>query len=161
MRLARFLTVPVAALMATGALVNPAAAADGGVITDVLGSVVISVAPSLDTQLSGNCTYTRTSAGVGGGTVSFEIVAEGMALGTYKGVEIVATAVSCDLVKRTYTVRTGTQWFPGPAAVANASSSSYDASVVAVCIEVQAGLKNVPIGESDNLITSGRLCKSA
>lgn len=157
---ARLLPVLAAAVVAAGVPATTASAAQG-VVTDVLGSVVVSASPSLDAQLSGNCTYTRAGAGVGGGSVSFQVAAEGTALGTYKGVEIVATSVSCDLVKRTYTLRTGTQWFPGSAAVATVDDSTLDVSVLAVCIEVQAGLRHVPIGESDNLITTGPVCKEA
>lgn len=152
MRFARLLSVPVAAVAAC-ALAAPAHAAGDGIITDYLGSVVLSVTPTVSTSLSANCTYTRTSAGLGGGPVSFDVVAEATALGTYKGVEIVATAVRCRVFKPERVIDTQEQWYPGQAAVASATASSYNAKVDALCVQVLAILRHVPIGESDNLIS--------
>lgn len=162
MRFARLLVVPVAALAASGALVSPASASsyDGGVVTDVLGSIALTVAPSPDSNLSGHCTYARTSLGVqSGGRVTFTVAAEGTAVGMYKGSEITATGVVCEVVKPEVTLSTGTHWYPGSAAVAAVNADTFNASVGQICMQVFAILRHVPVGESDNLIESGRVCR--
>ncbi|HEV2892076.1 MAG TPA: hypothetical protein VGX28_17010 [Frankiaceae bacterium] len=162
MRLARLLSVPAVALTTVCALVSPVSASGDGVVTDVLGSIVVADFPSTSSQLSASCNYTRTSAGAGGaGTdMTFTVAAEATAIGTYKSVEIVATAVSCNVYKPDMVLRTGEQWYPGQAAVATANGSSEDATFTAVCVTVAATLRNVPVGESDNLISYSQ-CKSA
>lgn len=161
MRLARLLPVPVAALAAVVALAAPSAATyESGVVTDAAGTIVTVDQPSVDAKLSGNCTYTRHAAGLAsGGQMTFTVAAHATAVGTYQGIEIVATGVVCDLVKPDRVISTGTQWYPGPAAVATASASTFDARVTTVCVQTFAVLRHTPQGSSSNIVTSGRHCR--
>lgn len=161
MRLARLLPVPVAAFAALVALAVPSSASYvNGVVTDSFGTIAIVDQPSIDAKLSGNCTYTRHAVGFeSGGGVTFTVVAAGSAGATYRGIEVMATGVVCQLVKPDRVIAAGPEWYPGPASAATASASTFDARVTAVCIEVFAVLRHTPQGQSTNVVSTGRHCR--
>jgi hypothetical protein len=64
----------------------------------------------------------------------------------------------CSLIRRSGTITAGPEYFPGSFAAAVGTHSSPDASGGTLCMEIYAILRHIPIGESDNEISSGLRC---
>lgn len=112
-------------------------------------------------NVSGYCTYARSGAGVesGYGDVTFTVGGEATAVGRYRGTEVVATGVKCDLYKPDAIVTTGSQFAPGSAVAAATSYTSYDARGGMICTTVYALFREAPTGESSALKTFPTSCR--
>ena len=165
MRSARLLAL--AGVAVSLAATAPAGAIGTGAHTDLVGTAIVSrdistnigsvTAPSV-ASFNGQCTYARYAAGVGGSGITFTLVGEGAATGTYKGIPVVATGVSCTLYKPDMTITSGPEYLPGFASATTRSADSLDARGGRVCVEVLATLRQTPPGETDPYVSSGVQC---
>ena len=165
MRSVRLLALAGVAVSLAAAV--PAGAIGTGASTDVVGTAIVSrdistnigsvTAPSV-ASFNGQCTYARYAAGVGGSGITFTLVGEATASGTYKGIPVVATGVKCWLYKPDMTVISGPEYLPGFVSETHRSVNSDSAVGGRVCVEVLATLRQTPPGETSPNVSSGIQC---
>lgn len=145
-------------LVVAAASVVPAHAVGGSANFGVTRVAYVSETHGGGGLLGGTCKYARYAAGVGGSGITYEIVGEGHAVGSYNGIPVVATGVRCRFFHNGLVYNSGPEYLPGPLAETDRQVFSNDASGGAACVTVYAVLRQNPPGEPDNVINTTEQC---
>lgn len=145
-------------LLAAVATAAPADAAGGSLDTGSGGFSYVAETPGGTLVMAGTCQYARYAAGVGGSGITYQIVGEGHAIGTYMGIPVVATGVRCRFYHNATVYTSGPEFLPGFFAETDREVTTNNASGGVACVTVYAVLRQNPPGDPDNLINTPEQC---